>query len=335
MKSRSFWNNFIKIQFLFLYFLLAYFIQSSFGEIVQINLYKKAEVSGKKILLGEISEVKCNEPKLLEKLKKLEISFSPALGRKVEIDLRKIKFQLRRADFDIDTFKFGKSSEVEVETKSMVLTGEQLFEKAKTFLMQKLEGKAEKLDLSLARVRDEKILLPFGELKLVPELPRSTKYKRVHLNVDIYIDDEKEQTTDLYVNVSGTYKVLVAKRNIERHKKIIIEKDLEEKKFVLDGIRELSVNTELLNNARARRFIRKGEIITDDKVEPIPIILSGSVVTIIAQIHSVTVSAIGKALEDGYAGKTIRVMNLRSNKYLECFVLSPNQVKVKILSLPQ
>jgi len=332
MKFRSFWIWSAKTRFLLLFIFVFLCPQTRSDEAVIINLSEKAEVSGKKILLGKIAEIKCNDPKQLQELKQLEIDISPSLGRTIKIDLYKIKWQLRRADFDIEKFKFGENPKVIVESKSMTLTDEQLFSAVKTFLMQKLEGKAEKVNLSPARIPD-KTVLPFGKLKLVPRLADSARYKTVHIKVDVLIDDEKYRTINLSVNLSGTYKVLIAKKNINRHEKVSLE-DFVEKKLVMDGVRELSITPEILVNARSRRSIRKGEIITSDELEPIPQIISGSIVTIIAQIHGVTVSAIGKALEDGYAGQAVRVINLRSKKSLEGIVSSENRVEVKTFAMP-
>lgn len=341
MQSSSFWicpktRFWLLIIFIFLcpYTRRASSDRLSAEEAVIINLSKEAEVSGKRILLGEISEIKCSDQKRLKKLKQLEVSNSPLLGTTIKIDLRKIKWVLRRDDFDLKEFKFGKKPQsVIVKTKSITVTDKRLFDTVKKYLMQNLEGKTEEINLTPARIPD-KTELPFGKLKLVPRLPASIRSKNVYIYVDVYIDGERYRTINLSVNLSGTYKVLVAKRNIDRHEKVSLDRDFEEKELILDGIRELSVNPEIFINARTRRFIRKGEFITEDKLELIPQIASGSVITIIAQIHGVTVSAIGKALEDGYTEEKIRVINLRSKKHLEGIVSSKNQVIVKTFAMP-
>lgn len=325
MKLRSF-------LLLFIFISLCLQVRSDSVAIV-INLSEKAEVNGRKILLGEIAEIECDEQKQLIELKKLEIATSPGLGRTIKIDQRKIEWELRRADFDTEMIEFGEISKVVVETKSMTLTDEQLFDAVKAFLMQRLKGMTEVIDLSPHRIPD-KTLLPFGKLKLVPRLTGSSRYKNVRMYVDAYIDGEKYRAINLSVNLSGTYKAFVAKRDIKRHEKVSLENDLVEKKLAMDGIREVAVDAEVLANARSRRFIRKGDIITTDLLEPIPQIACGATVTIVVQIHGVTVSALGKALEDGYAGKTVEVINLRSKKTLEGIVSSGNQVKVKVFALP-
>ncbi|HYG89287.1 MAG TPA: flagellar basal body P-ring formation chaperone FlgA [Azospirillum sp.] len=56
----------------------------------------------------------------------------------------------------------------------------------------------------------------------------------------------------------------------------------------------------------------------------------GSLVTITLSSANLTLSAQGKALQDGGKGDVIRVVNTQSNRIVEAVVAGPNQVSVKV-----
>jgi len=54
----------------------------------------------------------------------------------------------------------------------------------------------------------------------------------------------------------------------------------------------------------------------------------GAMVTITLTSQNLTLSAQGKALQDGGKGDTIRVVNTQSNRIVEAVIVGPNQVAV-------
>lgn len=79
---------------------------------------------------------------------------------------------------------------------------------------------------------------------------------------------------------------------------------------------------------RAARNIRRGDILTTGSIEPIPDIEAGNDVTIVYQEGPCTITALGKALERGYRGETVRVRNTSSGKIITAEIIDNSSVSV-------
>ena len=71
-------------------------------------------------------------------------------------------------------------------------------------------------------------------------------------------------------------------------------------------------------------------MLTSNMVERIPKILSGKLVTIVANFNGVRVKSAGKALSDGFVGQEISVKNRQSNRTVVGIVMSTGDVQVAV-----
>ena len=74
------------------------------------------------------------------------------------------------------------------------------------------------------------------------------------------------------------------------------------------------LNVELIVGSEVRRMISQGKPIIESSVGPPIIISKGERVTILLKDSTLTLTAPGKSLDEGYKGKEVRVVNLVSNK---------------------
>lgn len=79
---------------------------------------------------------------------------------------------------------------------------------------------------------------------------------------------------------------------------------------------------------RTSRNISRGAIITSSSYEAIPQIEAGRPVSIVYAGDLYTVTAHGKALQDGYTGDFVKVKNQSSGKVLKAQVVDQNEVRV-------
>lgn len=78
-----------------------------------------------------------------------------------------------------------------------------------------------------------------------------------------------------------------------------------------------------------RQRLRAGEPIRDNDTRPPVLVARNSTVTIVLQTSYLTLTAQGKAIEDGAKGDTIRVTNSQSKKTIEAVVSGPDFVIVQ------
>src|SRR5690606_35172271 len=63
---------------------------------------------------------------------------------------------------------------------------------------------------------------------------------------------------------------------------------------------------------RTTRYIREGTVLTWNVVEPLPQLLKGDQVTVIARFRTVTLELVGEALADGWVGGQVPILNPES-----------------------
>jgi flagella basal body P-ring formation protein FlgA len=122
--------------------------------------------------------------------------------------------------------------------------------------------------------------------------------------------------------------VVVANDRIGRHEELATTQFKIERMDVT-SLREQPVKSfDQLEGQRTRRNLRRGTILTTGAIEPVPDIEVGGEVTILYADTWGTITAPGKALQDGWSGDRIRVKNLASNKIIEAEVETADQVRV-------
>ena len=69
--------------------------------------------------------------------------------------------------------------------------------------------------------------------------------------------------------------------------------------------------------AKARFFMRAGEVLTLEKIRRKPDVLKGQILIAYVRLPGIYVTTLVRALEDGYVGDTIRVKNIESGKIIK------------------
>ncbi|MFQ5533265.1 MAG: flagellar basal body P-ring formation chaperone FlgA [Sphingomonadales bacterium] len=88
----------------------------------------------------------------------------------------------------------------------------------------------------------------------------------------------------------------------------------------------------LLINQAARRTIRPGVPVRSSDVRRPVTVAKGALVTMIVTAPAMTLTTVGRALEDGASGDAIRVLNTVSHTTVQGVVLSPNKVRVPMMA---
>ncbi len=115
---------------------------------------------------------------------------------------------------------------------------------------------------------------------------------------------------------------------------VISQGDIEWTKMPVRQInsRVILSSNELLGQT-VKRTLQPGRALFTSDVAPPVVVEKGSVVTMVLQVGSLSLSASGRALEAGGNGDMIRVMNTKSKQTVDARVISPGQVAVTSNSL--
>jgi len=88
-----------------------------------------------------------------------------------------------------------------------------------------------------------------------------------------------------------------------------------------------------LKGMEARRMLRAGEIVRSDDVRHPVVIAKGTIVTMTFEAPGVTLTASGRAMNEGGVGDTITVQNPASYRQIACIVTGPGAVRASSSAL--
>lgn len=130
------------------------------------------------------------------------------------------------------------------------------------------------------------------------------------------------------VDVEALTDTVVALHQIE-HGELISDADVVLKKIEISQNTRLAARTiDEVVGKKSRMTVRANQPVRADRVETMPLIKPGQMVTIVAENEVLKISVSGKARSAGAEGDTIRVQNLTSLKEIAAVVVSATTVQV-------
>lgn len=142
-------------------------------------------------------------------------------------------------------------------------------------------------------------------------------------------DDPDQKYPPLWINVRSewVHPAVVAARFLRKNQ-IIGAEDLSQQTIRSDQPADYFINPNELIGKRVVQQERAGTPITREMVQNPPLFYQGERVTILVETGHLKIMASGKALEDGYQGKSVTVMNLDSHRTVYGEPLDGTTVKV-------
>ncbi|MGD9580043.1 MAG: flagellar basal body P-ring formation chaperone FlgA [Vampirovibrionia bacterium] len=188
-----------------------------------------------------------------------------------------------------------------------------------------------KISVSCGRMPGLPAELPEGkvEIKIKSNL-RDTFVERSVIRVSLFVDGKFQKALGVPVSLSLKDRVWVATESIERNDAIsggnvkLVERDIS--KYASTAARS---NSELINT-RVKRTFKAGDILDHRFIEKDPVVMRNSMVAIVFQSSTVSVSITGEAMEDGSIGDIVRVRNGKFNKEYAGKVIDRGVVLVNI-----
>jgi flagella basal body P-ring formation protein FlgA len=141
-------------------------------------------------------------------------------------------------------------------------------------------------------------------------------------------DGEIVERGQVRLRIKKFSEVLVATDRIGRHD-ALSKDNLALARMEVTSLREQPVRSfDDLADQRAKRNLRKGQILTSPAIEPVPDIEVGREVTIVVSNDLLTITAPGKALQTGSTGDYVKVRNTATGKVLSAKVVDATSVAV-------
>lgn len=197
----------------------------------------------------------------------------------------------------------------------------QSFEQEALKYLQKQFPEFEKIEMQLQKnfSSDEKIIVDYS---------RSISLGRGTAIIPVIATKEKKTSSSIVsVKVQLYKKLLVANRNIER-KEVLAKSDFETQVVDVTKLNGNPVGLDfLLSDYRIKSFVRKGEILLEEKLEKIPLVSVGDKVNAEVKNGNVTISTEAFARQHGSKGDLIELVS--SNKIIKARIVDANKVIVE------
>ena len=171
--------------------------------------------------------------------------------------------------------------------------------------------------------------LPPGTVSYEVVAPESWEgWGNASLALIVRVDDQVKRNLTVLVEVEALAEVVIATRPLERGE-VIGESDVALARRDLAHLQgRVCRKPEEVVGLRMKSAVRGNSPLRSDYLERVPLVVSGQLVTIVAENEMVRITASGRAKGSGALGDTISVLNLSSQKELAARVVDATTVRV-------
>jgi flagella basal body P-ring formation protein FlgA len=281
-----------------------------------LNFASSAQVSGSRLtLLDLVAPGQELGPALMDRLKQVGLGQAPTLGRQVVIPGLRLRSHLRQANLGPGV-SVCIPEQVVVERASQRLSTQDLELLYTKAVNERLGEKAKQADIHDVAISRE-LILPAGQVTTQARVVGGQMGElsgRVPVNIDVYVDGNKEAQVRAVGSVDLYGQVVVTARPLMSGQVLTLE-DMELRRVNLQeaGPGAVADPGQLLGY-RTRFPLPAGAALDSRRLEQAPLIHTGDVVTMIYSGEGIKVSAKGKAEQSGFLNSRIRLINLASKR---------------------
>ncbi len=256
----------------------------------------------------------------------IAVAYAPEPGKRAIFDARWL-FRVARA-YQLDWRPLSLQDQVVVERESLMVTREEIEDHIRAALIERGVDPAIQVELTNRMMR---IYLPGTATSTigVEDVAYETRTGRFAAVVAAPAGEPTATRVRVTGKVHKVSEVPVPARRLAPND-VITANDVKFVSMRDDRVpRDAVTNADDLIGMAAKRSLRPGVPVQSIAVQQPILVPKGSLVTIVLQAPRMTLTAQGKALENGTEGETIRVANSRSKKTIEAEVAGPGRVVVK------
>jgi flagella basal body P-ring formation protein FlgA len=281
-------------------------------------------VGGPKIFFSDLGTIQSGQTDFEDFLKRVDLGAAPAPGEVRTFNREYLNSIIRQNRFPI-AISLQMGEQVAVKSIATCIQGVEI-EKAIQNLFAEKKTNIIKKWVELHNL-PETIWLSHGEWKIavfpignLPEVGNA-------LFKVILTKDKENKTINISGKIRATALVYRTLRNIS-NQTAINQRDFELMEM------ELATGKELVGaipgQTRATKFIKQGEILRTDWLQPIPLVCKDHAVKVIVKDENVVIKIVGVAKVDGWLGDEILISNPDSNKVFRAKVIGNGVAEVNL-----
>lgn len=253
------------------------------------------------------------------------VAYAPAPGKQALFDARWL-YRVARG-YGLNWRPIGIQDQILVQRAGQVITRGEIEDSLLAALTEYGAEKSMSVELSNRLLR---LYVPAGALARigVEDISYEPRTGRFSAIIKAPADDPRAPNTRVTGRLHKITEIPVMARRMLK-KEVISKRDIKWIKTRSDRVRRGTVmeSNELIGMAVKRRLQEGRPVQISDIQRPI-LVVKGSIVTIILKAAKMTLTAQGKALDNGADGDTVRITNSQSKKVIEAEVTGPGRVAV-------
>ncbi len=183
-------------------------------------------------------------------------------------------------------------------------------------------------EIEFRTVPPELVRLDTRAVVRIVDEPRAAYRGMVSVPVEVTSPAGNRHRYILGITVRTFESVAVAGAMIDRHQEIrtgrIVMQTIETTQMSVGPVTDVS----MMAGMRTKQIIAAGNVITGSMIEPLPMIVSGSPVTVSVHKENVSLSVVGTAKKDGWKGSVIPVEVTAIKQHLNAKVVDARHVEV-------
>lgn len=296
-----------------------------------VEMKKFAEVSGPKIEMGELINVKGPDAELVKRIQSIELGAVPWPGSLLTISRAGIRTRLRQHQVDISQIEFRGARETVVTTKSVKIKGSDIVTAARDYILGNMPWDRKEVIIETSRFPKDRVIPEGVEKELhfqVTSLSRNSFLGPIQLSVGLYVDKQLYVSIPLSLTVRVFKEVVIANRTVSR-KEILTRKVLSLKRSDITYLpRNILTDISAVEGKVAERFIPANTVLTGSMIGVPLAVKRGNIVTLLLADDLISIVTKGKAMENGRVGEVIRVKNLDSRKDVYGKVVDSQTIRV-------
>ena len=292
-------------------------------------------VQGPQLSLGDIATVTGDDAEKVRAVRELNLGNAPLPGNKLVFTAEMISSRLTDSGARRYDVAWQIPPIISISTAGQALSGENLQAMAVEAIKERLSsivgGELGDITVSPSGASHD-IIVPLGNLSYKIDFPGGIRLGvPTGVNIAIAADARNFTTINLKFDVKVYRNIIVAARNIAAFEKLEPQ-NLRLERRDISRLSGYVTNQEKLTGKLTRRSLAAGMPVCEAALSQVPVVKRGGSVTILVRIDDITVSASGKALQDGAVGTMIRVQNVNTNKVVVAKVVDNSTVEVIIYS---
>ncbi len=174
------------------------------------------------------------------------------------------------------------------------------------------------------------VALPAGDVQLSVESANApTRLDGVTLKLRIAVDGKSDRSQWVHLRARARGRLVTTSRPVA-FGEALNRSNLQLEERVVDRLDGLLTDLDQVAGSVSKRALEAGEVLTERDFDQPVLVKRGDLVTVVARLRNLTISASARARDSGGRGDWIVVQNLDSKQLVEARVIGANRVEVAL-----